>query len=135
MRFNFRFSVLIILSILSVSCQDYYSRKSHKRTTELQKELFVETFTIFGSGAYGTDVVTQYLTDSIEFRKYIGTFDEGNEFYYYNISGDTVNVEKYKVGMNGKGKTLLKREQLLISSLKKQIISNNLVLLENIYDK
>jgi len=82
MRFNFRFSVLIILSILSVSCQDYYSRKSHKRTTELQKELFVETFTIFGSGAYGTDVVTQYLTDSIEFRKYIGTFDEGNEFYY-----------------------------------------------------
>lgn len=118
MSLNFRFSVLIVLSILSVSCQDKYSRKSHNRTTELQKELFVESFTIFGSGAYGTDIVTQYLTDSLKFRKYIGTFDEGNEFYFYKISGDTVNVEKYKVGVNGKGKTLLQQEKLFISALK-----------------
>lgn len=112
--------MLIIIGIsLFFSCYDKHSRKSHKRTTELQTNLFVETYTVFGSGALGTDMVTQYLTDSTHFRFYVGTFDEGLEFYYYKISGDTVSIEKYKSGANSKEKELLHREQRLISALKK----------------
>jgi hypothetical protein len=113
------FILLAIMSIILFSCNDKYSRKSHNRTTEIKKGLFVETFTVFGSGAFGTDLVTQYLTDSISFRKYIGTFDEGVEYYFYKTSGDTIHIEKYKSGQNIEPKKLLWKEQLFFSELQK----------------
>lgn len=119
MKYYYKLVTYTILGILFISCNDNYSRKDHKYTTKLKQGLFVETFTVFGSGAFGTDKVSDYLTDSILFRKYIGSFDEGVENYYYKVSNDTIYVEKYKVGIYVKGKTLLHREQLIISELKK----------------
>lgn len=119
MKYYYKLVTYTILGILFISCNDNYSRKDHKYTTKLKQGLFVETFTVFGSGAFGTDKVSDYLTDSILFRKYIGSFYEGVENYYYKVSNDTIYVEKYKVGIYVKGKTLLHREQLIISELKK----------------
>lgn len=54
----------------------------------------VETYTIFGGGAYGSDKVSDYLTDSTNFRVYIGTYDNGDEGYSYECKGDSIKVYK-----------------------------------------
>jgi hypothetical protein len=103
----YKFVVILLIAILCFSCYDKYSRESHRRSTEFEKGLFVETYTVFGSGAFGTDMVNQYLTDSSTFGKYIGTYDEGTEFFYYRVSGDSIIVDKYKSGQNNGQKKIL----------------------------
>ena len=78
-----KYSIVILAVIISLisSCSNGQSRKQHKRTTKLIEQLYVETYTVSGSGAFGTDMVSQFLTDSTSFREYIGTFEEGPEYY------------------------------------------------------
>jgi hypothetical protein len=87
--------LLVIISVIFFACNDNYSKKSHKWTTELSSGLYIERFTVYGSGAFGTDKVSVYLTDSLFFNLYIGTFDEGNEYYQYSVSGDSIMVKKF----------------------------------------
>jgi len=109
-----------MLTGVFVACNDKYSRKELKTTTKLNDyPLYVETYLVYGSGAFGTDIVSEYLTDSATFRKYIGTFDEGPEYYYYKISKDTVYIEKYRSFEGKEPKKLLEKNFLSISELKK----------------
>lgn len=111
--------LLVIINSLILSCSNKYDRQDHRRTTELAHQLYVETYVVFGSGAFGTDIVSQYLTDSTSFREYVGTFDEGPEYYYYRVSGDTIYIEKYNSSEGKNSKKLLEKKLLLISDLKK----------------
>lgn len=117
-----KYSIILLLVTISISivmCTNGRNKKHHKDTTKLIEQLYVETYTDFGSGAFGTDIVSDYLTDSISFRKYVGTFDEGPEYYYYNILGDTIYIEKYKSSEDKAPKKLLDKRYLLISDLKR----------------
>jgi hypothetical protein len=58
------------------------------------KTLFVEVYKIIGGGAYGGDRVSNYLTDSLTFRIYAGTFITGNAFNTYECDGDSVRILK-----------------------------------------
>ena len=78
-----------------------------KRTQYLVQELLEQTW------------LASFLTDSTSFREYIGTFDEGPEYYYYQVLGDTVYIEKYKSSDGKTAKELLEKEILIISDLKK----------------
>lgn len=113
---------LLLLSCLIFCCSNKYSRKEHRRTTALENNLYIETYTIYGSGAFGTDIVNQYLTDSSSFRVYIGSFDEGPEYYYYQVLGDTVHIEKYKSSEGKAPKELLEKSILIISEMNKKKI-------------
>ncbi len=42
----------------------------------------------------GSDVYSEYLTDSTTFRVYTGNFDDNNEKLDYNCSADSIYVEK-----------------------------------------
>ncbi|MEP6610227.1 MAG: hypothetical protein ABJA76_00020 [Mucilaginibacter sp.] len=57
-------------------------------------KLYLETYTIFGGGAWGGDVDSSYLTDSVSFRKYLGTFDEEDGMIITRCNGDKITVER-----------------------------------------
>jgi len=112
-------SILLIFSIVSLSCNNKYSKKDHKWTTKLAEGLYVERFTIYGSGAFGTDIVTVYLTDSTYFNQFIGSFDEGNEYFQYKINGDSILVRKFMdKDANIENKKPIEEKLLLLSKLK-----------------
>jgi len=59
-------------------------------TDEIRNKLYIETF----SAGLAGNLTAQYLTDSVNFRIYIGTFDDETEWFYYRFNGDSVYVEK-----------------------------------------
>jgi|GEM_PF-3103760 len=57
-------------------------------------KLYLETYMVFGGGAWGGDVDSRYLTDSVTFRKYLGTFDEEDGLIITRCNGDNITVER-----------------------------------------
>jgi len=91
--------IIILIALLAVlflykKCSiDPQSREQLKRTTKICDGIFVETYSIFGQGALGTDLVADWLTDQKNFRMYIGTEDEGQgDPWWYQCLGDSVRV-------------------------------------------
>ena len=84
-------SAAILVFSIAISLSFNCGRRSkYKHTTQLQKGFFVE---IFSAGIIG-NLKADYLTDSINFRIYIGTFDDESERLYYKIVGDSIFVQK-----------------------------------------
>jgi hypothetical protein len=80
----------LAFSLLFVSCG-----KEHWMTTKVcNGALFVENFRV--NGLLG--IYTNYLTDSTNFRIYIGQFDPEQTAYFYACKGDSIIVEKYDKG-------------------------------------
>ena len=50
-----------------------YSKDNHSLTIVVGDELYMEIYTVYSGGVFASDVITFYLTDSISFRKYVGT--------------------------------------------------------------
>lgn len=110
---KFKSWYLLFLLPLVNGCSNDRSKKKHVSTRRIcdSSRLFVETYTIFGSGAYGGDRVSNYLTDSVNFRFYIGAFDNAHENYTYQCKGDTIYIEKISIEEEGipyKTKTITK---------------------------
>ena len=92
---------LIILSLL-MSCINFRSKKRHTYTVSLLKyrpktcscNLYIEGYVVFGMGALGSDVYSEYLTDSSQFRIYTGSYDENDEKLEYICKGDSIYIEK-----------------------------------------
>jgi hypothetical protein len=55
--------------------------------------LYIEFFRV---NAVGIDA--EYLTDSVSFRHYIGTFDPEHERYTYTCNGDSIDIKKFRRG-------------------------------------
>jgi hypothetical protein len=78
-----------------LSCRSDRSKEELYSSTQLcNKKLFVETYIIFGGGAGGGDRVSEYLTDSSNFRIYIGTYVQTYKHYWYNCIGDSIQVHE-----------------------------------------
>ncbi len=110
--------IAIFFILCFTSCYDKYSKADYYSTTELKKGLYVESFTVFGSGASGTDIISDYLTDSLNFRIYVGFYDQGPEYYYYRINGDSILIQKYKSSLQLKQKIIIYKKLYLLSELK-----------------
>ena len=64
--------------------------KKYKFTSKVcNKNLFVEVYTVNPAG-----VNADYLTDSVNFRKYIGDWDDEHENYSYSCKGDSIYIMK-----------------------------------------
>ena len=87
----------LILVISCISCQDERSKKQHYKTIEICNKIYIETYVVFSSGAYGSDVHADYITDSLHFRLFIGTEDTGNEILFTQCKGDSLIVKKSTV--------------------------------------
>ncbi len=77
----------------------------------------------YRTGLIGS-LTAQYLTDSVNFRVYLGTYDDENGYIFCKIVGDKIYVEQRE---HGKGSSplwdtlkVVARKTLSISDLKKQ---------------
>jgi hypothetical protein len=91
-------------------------------TVKVCDNLYVEMYTVFGSGAFGGDLLSDWLTDSTNFRIYIGTFDDAHGGISYKCNRDTLFVTQLPDGQSSSSDTIEVRHYL-ISKLKEK---NNL---------
>jgi hypothetical protein len=71
--------------------------KRHKFTTKVcNKNLYAEVFIINPAG-----VNEDYLTDSVNFRMYVGKWDDEHENYSYICKGDSIEIEKFAENEEG----------------------------------
>jgi len=81
----------IIVAILAIVGYINADKKSNfKYNFKREQNLHIE---VFKGGVLG-NLTSEYLTDSTNFRVYVGTFDDERGYYHYNIKGDKVYVEK-----------------------------------------
>jgi len=114
--------------ILLSGCSNDRNKEKHVSTRSIcdSNILFVETYTIFGSGAYGGDRVSNYLTDSVNFRFFIGAYDNAHENYTYLCKGDTIYIDKISIEEEGipyNTKTITKvieKREVHLKTLQKQ---------------
>jgi len=118
MRRVFLFSAsIIVFSFLVQSCDSKYSKKNHISTLQVNKHLFYEIYKITSGGTLASDTYSDYLTDSVNFRKYVGTVyydDEQNR--YKLIDSNTVLVYRLNIRNND----TLEKKIYIISDLKKE---------------
>jgi hypothetical protein len=104
---------IVTLLFFSCSFNKRYSN-NYKFTTKISENLYIETYSVFGSGAYGGDINMDIITDSLTFRVIVGKYDNYNEFYNYKCNGDSI---KIVFGMQ------LGRDSTKIISSKKKLVS------------
>src|SRR6185312_11937929 len=61
-------------------------------TSQVGKNLYIEVYKTFASGAYGGDILTNYLTDSANFRVFVGSFDDYDSHFSYKCLDDSLMV-------------------------------------------
>lgn len=114
--------LFISLAVVSFSCQNVRSKAKHYNTAKVCKgKLFVETYEISGNGAFGGDKVSEYLTDSVNFRMYVGTFDNSDEAYSFLCTGDSVEVYRVAIRSNIQNKIVRKQSYSLSGLQAKKI--------------
>lgn len=93
-----RIAICLIASLFSgCTLNDRDKSGYHQSFRVCDGAFFAETYTIVGGGAYGGDRVSAYLTDSVNFRIYLGTYITGNEAISVRCEGDSVHIYRSKM--------------------------------------
>jgi hypothetical protein len=90
-------TILFVMLIASIfqGCINDKSRKSHKWTFKVCDSLYTEIFSTFGQGAWGGDRNGQWLTDSTDFRLFLGAFDEGYGRILVECKNDSILIIQF----------------------------------------
>ncbi len=121
-----QFILLNILTLLLISCKNNWSKNNLSSKRTIGSNLHIETYKIFSGGAYGGDMMTDYLTDSANFRFYVGTFDNAHEVYTYECKVDIIFITKIsmqeeRIPYNTKVvKKIIERKAIDLNFLRKQ---------------
>ena len=94
----FLYIALIITIITFNFCgleESVYSKKNHLKTTQIKEGLYSEVFFIRSILHEDVERYSEYITDSVSFRKYIHTYNKG-EWIYGEMSKDDV-LTVYKI--------------------------------------
>jgi hypothetical protein len=96
------------------------SRGDYRYTINRQHNLYVE---VYNSGIIG-NLTSEYLTDSVNFRVYLGTFDDENGYIYCKQNGDKIYIEKREHGSGASPQwdtlKVVKRKTFSLKELKKR---------------
>lgn len=92
----------MITFLILEGCIGKRSKDNHKFTVNFHDyspngcecNLYGEIYTVYGMGALGSDVNSEYLTDSTNFRIFIGTYDESSEMVVVKCKRDSISVIK-----------------------------------------
>lgn len=109
---------LLFVILLLTSCTSIYSKKQHEGTGIIDSNLYRERFLVYSGGALANDSYSYYLTDSVNFRKYIGTIYYDDEQLYCK-SLDSNKILVYRAKRNNENDTMEKKIYI-ISDLKKE---------------
>jgi hypothetical protein len=97
--FFIKVGLALLFALNLSSCRSDRSKAELARKSKVCGGLlFAEDYVIAKGGAYGGDRESDYLTDSINFRIYVGTVDNKYEYYAYKCSGDSVIILHFKYG-------------------------------------
>ena len=80
-------------------------------------KVYREKYRVFSGGALSAEKYEDYLTDSANFRLYIGSHDEYGS-YDYGCKGDTIVVRKYR--HNGEVRKLSEMKTFSLATLRKE---------------
>jgi hypothetical protein len=111
--------ILIIVLLVLMSCNNKKSKKDYRTTVPVCDKLYVEVYRVFGSGAFGGDLLSDYLTDSANFRVFIGTYDDYSENYAYKCNGMNIVIQKVSHANNSDIRKL-EKVSFSLDSLKRQ---------------
>jgi hypothetical protein len=93
---------LVITTIAFYSCHledSVYSKDNHLKTTKIRDSLYSEVFFIRSILNENVERYSEYITDSVNFRKYVYTYNRG-EWIYGEMSKDYNILTIYKVTGN-----------------------------------
>ena len=103
-----QYTILIIYILIISGCWDERNKTNYVETWPIcNNTLYVETYLVYG-GAFAQNVYSNYLTDSTNFRIYVGFHDDSKHFIYKCIN-DTVYVMVTPIGGGLKNATLLNK--------------------------
>lgn len=99
---------VFLICLMLLSCKKY------KRTIKVcNGTFFAESFVTNPMG-----VEANYLTDSVNFRMYVGKVDEEHEDYVYRCNQDSLIVYKYGMEQMDTARRILETRVFSISKLK-----------------
>jgi hypothetical protein len=99
----------LFVCILFTSC-----KKKYIRTEKIcEKHLFLEVYEKW------SEIGVSYLTDSMNFKIYVGQYNFGSEFYRYECKNDTLFIFRYSDG-SIKGVNVVETKIYSLSELEKQ---------------
>jgi hypothetical protein len=97
--FSNRRPIPFLFILLLISCKSKNDKGAHWQTINLSNGLYVELYKGLSQGAFGSDLVDGYLTDSLNFRVYTGRSDEYYDLVYYEPVGrDSILIQKSHKG-------------------------------------
>jgi len=82
--------ITILLILVIITCLKLRSTENYKYALNEDRNLFVE---VYRSGLTGS-MTSEYLTDSANFRIYLGTYDPKKTAMNCTLTGDQITVEK-----------------------------------------
>ena len=86
------FFLVFILVVLLNSCRMNVLDKTHPcGSIQIDDSLFLESYIVWSGGATNGDCVSEYITDSLSFRKYVTSVDD-HHWPNYIVNGDCVVV-------------------------------------------
>ncbi len=99
-------------------CIDKRDRSNHFVNSPICDGLYtIEKFRVYHGGVHAGDSYSDYVTDSMTFRTYIGVHDDASG-YIYNCSEGILSVEKFVTSISGTP-TIEAKYHLRIDSLRK----------------
>ena len=116
MKFKDALFIMIPFGFI-IGCINNYNKDKLVVKKLICENIWREKFRVFSGGAYSAELYSDYITDSVNFRVYIGTHDEHSNFLYRCI-GDTIIVEKFE--RNNISEVKIDSSILLLSKLKKE---------------
>ncbi|MDP9082013.1 MAG: hypothetical protein M3O71_31750 [Bacteroidota bacterium] len=114
-----RYIILASIGLL-ISYIKIRDKNNYRYTFNTYRNLYVE---VYSAGLVG-NLKAEYLTDSTNFRVYLGTFDDERGYIHCAIKGDKVLVEKREHGMETGPKwndlKVVERKVYCLAELKKR---------------
>ncbi|GAA3940109.1 hypothetical protein GO495_10100 [Chitinophaga oryziterrae] len=114
-----RYYCFFITVLLLTACINKRDKSDFRSSFKSCNNLTTELYRVYGGGALGGDLLTAYLTDSTNFRMYLGLFDDAKGGYFCECRGDTIVVEEIMTTDNGYRKIVGTR-RFSLKELKKQ---------------
>jgi len=119
LKFYSKFYSIIFIILLQFSCKEN-GKGEYQFTTKVCGKFYVEEYRTFGSGALGGDIIADYLTDSSNFRVFVGEFDNYDSHFSYKCTGDSLSIYSLHKADSDSTFQIVKTSLYLISNLVKQ---------------
>jgi hypothetical protein len=113
-----KYSSLLVIICTLFCCKNKNNKGEYRHTTEIGKELYLEVYRTFGSGAFGGDMISHYLTDTLNFRVCVGEFDNSIEHFSYKNNEDTIEIQKLETSDGGGSFQTISKKNYDIKKLK-----------------